>query len=307
MLGKRDETMKMLVTGGAGAIGAYVVAELVSHGIDGTILDLSPPTKMVEGVDFVQCDLMDLEATIATVKGYDVVVHLAAIPHPYNDPDDRVMSVNMVTCFNVLEAVRLNGIRRIVYGCSESSTGFGIHNVELVPLYLPIDELHPCWPHETYSFTKRFGEMMVENYARAYDIEAISLRYCWVWVERDREGIQRIVDAGLRGDAAARPWFGCYVAPHDVAQAVRLSARYEFPAGQAMDFEAFYITADTIYLPIPTLQALGAHFDPMPEIRDTAYFTDKPKATLFDCRKAKRLLGFQPALDWRTFAQWPKP
>ena len=299
--------MKTLVTGGAGDIGAYVVAELVSHDIDVTILDLKPPRKEVKGVEFVQCDLMDLEATIESVKEYDVVVHLAAIPHPYNDPADRVMAVNMVTCFNVLEAVRLNGIRRVVYGCSESSTGFGIHNVELVPLYLPIDEPHPCWPHEVYSFTKRFGEVMVENYARAYGIEAIALRYCWVWLERDRAGIQAIVDAGLRGEGNAKPWFGCYVSPHDVAQAVRQSVCYKFPAGQAMDFEAFYVTADTTYLTVPSLDALGAHFDPMPELRDAAYFVEEPKASPFDNRKAKRLLGFEPAMDWRTFAQWPKP
>ncbi len=129
----------------------------------------------------------------------------------------------------------------------------------------------------------------------------------WVWLERDRAGIQAIVDAGLRGEGNAKPWFGCYVAPHDVAQAVRQSVCYKFPAGQAMDFEAFYITADTTYLTVPSLVALGAHFDPMPELRDAAYFVEEPKASPFDNRKAKRLLGFEPAMDWRTFAQWPKP
>jgi len=71
---------------------------------------------------------MNLAATVDAMQGYDVVIHLAAVPHPHNDPPDRVMAVNMVTCFNALEAVHQNGIQRIVYGCSESSSGFGIHN-----------------------------------------------------------------------------------------------------------------------------------------------------------------------------------
>ena len=299
--------MNILVTGGAGAIGRYVVQDLAAHGFVPTILDMRPSPERKDGVAYVQCDLLDLEATLDAVRGYDVVVHLAAIPNPYSDPPDRVMSVNTVTTFNVLEAVRQNGIPRIVYGCSESSSGFGIHNVELKPLYLPIDEEHPCWQHETYSITKRFGEIMVASYAHAYGIEGFSLRYNWVWTERDASSVHGIVQANLRGERRARPWFGGYIAPHDVAQACRLSAQYEFPADQETPFEAFYLAAEQTFLCTPTLEALKVHFDPMPEIRDPAYFEADPFISVFDLRKAKRLLGFQPTKDWRTFDQWEKP
>ena len=235
-----------------------------------------------------------------------MVVHLAAIPNPYSDPPDRVLAVNTVTTFNVLEAIRRNGIPRIVYGCSESSSGFGIHHVELKPLYLPIDEEHPCWPHETYSISKRFGEVMVANYARAYGIEGFALRYTWVWTERDTKGVRKIIQANRRGERRARPWFGCYIAPHDVAQACRLSAAYEFPTDQGIPFEAFYLAADTTFLNTPTLKALQIHFDPMPEIRDPDYFGN-PFAPPFDLRKAKRLLGWKPTKSWQTFDQWEKP
>jgi nucleoside-diphosphate-sugar epimerase len=107
--------MKALITGGSGAVGQYVVGEFASQGFDITILDVRPPAARGASVAFVECDLMDMQATLDTVRGYDVVVHLAAIPIPYHDPHDRVMAVNMVTCFNVLEAVRQNGIRRIVF------------------------------------------------------------------------------------------------------------------------------------------------------------------------------------------------
>jgi len=296
--------MRILVTGGTGDIGEYVVSELVKHGFAVTALDIRPPRKPQEGASFVQCDLMDLEATLETVQGYDVVMHLAAIPHPYDDPPDKVLAVNMVTCFNVLEAARLNGIPRIIYSCSESSSGFGIHNVELKPLYLPIDEEHPCWPHETYSLSKRFGEEMVENYSRVYGIEGIALRYCWVWLQRNAEAIHDIIQAGLRGTPLPKPWFGRYIAPHDVAQAFRLAAQYQFPPEQEVPFEAFYLTAETTFLVEPSLDAFRRHFDPLPEIRDPEYFRTDPFRPVLDTRKAQRLLGFKPTKDWRTFDQW---
>ena len=155
--------------------------------------------------------------------------------------------------------------------------------------------------------TKRFGEVMVANSARAYGIEGFSLRYNWVWTERDTEGVHKIAEANQRGERRAKPWFGSYIAPHDVAQACMLSAEYEFPADQEIPFEAFYLAADTTFLNTPTLEALQKHFDPMPEIRDPDYFASNPFTTPFDLRKAKTVLGFKPTKSWQTFDQWEKP
>ena len=126
------------------------------------------------------------------MKGFDAVLHLAAIPHPFNDPGDKVIKVNVVGTYNLLEAVRQNNIPRVIFGCSESASGLGIHNVIYKPLYFPIDEEHPSWPHESYSLNKYFGEIMCREYSRAYGIETISLRYCWVWLERNRQEIESL-------------------------------------------------------------------------------------------------------------------
>lgn len=299
--------MKILVTGGAGDIGKYVVDDLRLHDLQADILDIRPPAARDERGAFIQCDLMNLEAAVEAIRGYDAVIHLAAIPHPFNDPPERVLAVNMVTCYNVLEAVRLNGIPRIVYGCSESSSGFGIHNVTHTPLYLPLDESHPCWPHESYSFSKRFGEEMVENYARAYGVQGISLRYCWVWLQRNAESIRGIVREALEANGKQKEGFGCYIAPHDVAQGCRLAACCEMPAGREIPFEAFYLTADTTFLAAPTLEAMKNRFDPLPEVRDPDYFRANPLAPAFDTRKARRLLGFSPTKCWRTYDHWEDP
>jgi UDP-glucose 4-epimerase len=296
--------MRIAVTGGSGAIGRYVVADLVRANHEVTILDIRPPRAAVQGVRFICIDLMDYNATCATLVDFDIIVHLAAIPNPANDPPERVLAVNTVSCFNVLEAVRLNHIRRVVYGCSDSSTGFGIHNVVLKPLYLPIDEDHPCWPHETYSLSKRFGEEMLAWYARAYGFEGIALRYMWVWTERDTEGVRQLVRHHLSGAWSADPWFGAYIAPHDVAQGVRLACNYQFPTNSDVRFEPFYLSAADTFYPAPTLEVLARIYTDLPEIRDATYFQLNRFASVFTTGKAQHLLGYEATRSWRRYEDW---
>jgi len=295
---------KILVTGGSGGVGEYVVRELAAQGIAHTVLDVREPAVLPDGVDYVHCDLMNKQEAIEATRGYDVIVHLAAIPNAFVDPPEHVMSVNMVTCFNLLEAARQNGVRRVVYAGSESSTGFGIHDAVLCPLYLPIDEAHPLWPHESYSFTKRFGEEMLENYSRAHGLEGISLRYCGVWMRRDLQALSAMLEPSRRGEAVTEPWFGCYVAAQDVAQAVRLAIQYELTGEEPIPFEAFFIMAATTFYAEPTLEVMRRIYGDVPEVRDPGYYEEEPFAPAFDIRKARTLLGYAPTRAWRDIEHW---
>jgi len=297
---------RVIVTGGAGRLGRFVVAELAEAGAEVVVLDVRPPAVSSPGsVRFVECDLTNLENARRQIRDADAVVHLAAIPDPFSDPPDRVMGVNSVLTLNVCEACKSNGVRRVVYGSSESATGFGIHEVEHRPLWLPIDESHPCRPHETYSLSKYFGEIMVAEFARAGWIDAVSLRYSWVWLPSCADAVFRIVEAGRSGCVSDRPWFGSWVAPQDVATAIRCSLNYLFAKpGDGSWFETFFVTARDTFLPIPTLEALRRHFDPLPEVRDPAYFQENPYASVFDIRKAERLLQWSPQCRWQNIEDW---
>ncbi len=295
--------MRVLVTGGLGMIGRVVVQELLAAGINPVVVDQLPPTEGDQRVKAVQCDLTDLNATLEAVRDVDVVFHLAAIPNP-TGPLEKVLGINVMSTYNVLEAARQNSIPRVVYSCSDSASGFGIHLVNLKPLYLPIDEEHPMWPHETYSLSKYFGEEMLANYARAFGIEGIALRYTWVWTERDRQSARRIAAARQAGVVDPNGWFGAFIGVEDVAQAFLLSAKYRFPADQDPPFEAFYLSAADTFMAEPTLDALARRFDPLPEIRDPEYFADNPHAVPFDTRKAQRLLGWKPSQTWRDYLDW---
>ncbi|MFN8446882.1 MAG: NAD(P)-dependent oxidoreductase [Caldilineaceae bacterium] len=293
--------MRIAVTGGSGAIGRYVCDELANAGYQVVSIDRTPPT---EGIDYVEADLRELEQCVRALTNFDQVVHLAAIPDPYYNPPVEVITVNTAINFGVFEAIRLNGIPRVIYGCSDSSTGFGIHNTALKPLYVPIDEEHPLWPHESYSLSKHFGERMAETYAKAYGIEALSLRYNWVWVKRWQEkAAKTVADARAGTFDKETAWLGGYISVRDVARAVLAAARYQFPTDQALRYEAFFFTAANTNYAIPTLELLQAIYGELPPLKDDDYYQNDPYASVFDLHKAERLLGWKPQDRWQDFEQ----
>lgn len=295
--------MRVGVTGGSGAIGRYVCDEFGRAGHQVVSLDRAAPPG--PDVGFVEVDLTSLEESRAALAGFDLVVHLAAIPDPYNDPEMAVITTNTAINYAVFEALRHNRIRRVIYGCSDSSSGFGIHNTALRPAYVPIDEAHPLWPHESYSLSKHFGERMAESYAVAYGIEAISLRYNWVWVSRWREKAARQVAENRAGRFdPATAWLGGYISVRDVARACLAAADYRFPAAQAIPYEAFYLTAANTHYALPTLDLLRAIYGETPPLADPGYFAADPYASVFDIRKARRLLGWSPQDRWQAFEDW---
>ena len=295
--------MRIGVTGGSGAIGRYVCSELLNAGHEVVSLDRMPPSGAIgQGAGFIGVDLRDLDASCAALAGFDQVVHLAAIPDPYHDPPVQVISVNTSINYCVFEALRLHGIPRVIYGCSDSSTGFGIHNVPLKPLYVPIDEEHPLWPHESYSLSKHFGERMAETYAKAYGTEAISLRYNWVWVRRWYEKAARTVADACAGRFDKEDaWVGGYISVRDVARAVLAASQYRFPAEQEVPYEAFFLTAANTSYGVPTIDLLRAIYGEVPPLKDAACYENDPYASVFDLRKAQRLLGWAPQDRWQDF------
>lgn len=287
--------MKVLITGGTGDIGNYVIKELL-HRHEITILDLRKSSRYPD-LPWKKVDLLDAEATKEQVKGFDAIIHLAAIPHPFDDPGDKVLHVNVVSTYNLMEAVQHNKIRRVILGCSESASGFGIHRVSHRPLYFPIDEEHPSLPHEAYGLSKYFSEVICQEYSRAYGIETISLRYAWVWLKRDRKAIENILETKK---VDPKNWFGAYILPEDVAQAFRLALSYK--SEMQPPFESFYLTAAETFQHIDSCKLIHRLFpENTPPIKDKRYFEKTPRASLFNINKAKRKLGFKPAKTWKDF------
>src|SRR6476659_7238766 len=123
---------RIVVTGGSGKAGRWVVRRLREAGHDG-----SPHGQCV------LADLTDLGQTLEVVAGADAVVHLAAIPAPEIRPAGETFRNNAMSTYNVFAAAADRGVGRVVWASSETVLGLPFDDP---PAYAPVDERHPPRP-----------------------------------------------------------------------------------------------------------------------------------------------------------------
>ena len=166
--------MRLLVTGGAGYIGSIVAQQLLARGDEVTVLDSlyrGHRAAVPAGAEFVQADLLDVEAVNAAVVGFDGVVHFAALSLVAESVEfpERYYRGNVVGALNLLDAMRANGVKRIVF--SSTAATYGEPDVDL------ITEDAPNRPVNTYGNSKLTVDRMLADEARAHGLAAVSLRY----------------------------------------------------------------------------------------------------------------------------------
>jgi nucleoside-diphosphate-sugar epimerase len=172
---------KVLITGMSGLIGGLLGAHLQKEGgYELTALNRSK----VEGVNCVQADISDLEAIKGAFQNQDVVVHLAA----YLGSDDwpGQLNGNIVGTYNVFEAARLAGAKRVVY----ASSGNTIRGYEKIEPYkalvegryndiqgeVPLITPKMVKPVGIYGAAKIFGEALASYYSDAYGMSFLCVR-----------------------------------------------------------------------------------------------------------------------------------
>jgi len=167
---------KIIVTGGAGYIGSFMVRELKSKGFEPVIVDnLSQGHKeSVKEFRLEQIDLVTqkdkLNSLFASEK-FDGVIHMASLiqmGESYTDPAKYYQN-NVYGFINLLDAMKDNNILNIII-----SSSAGIYGN---PVKLPITEDDPKNPLNPYGETKYIMERMLEDYDVAYGIKYIALRY----------------------------------------------------------------------------------------------------------------------------------
>ncbi len=175
-------TKRILVTGGSGKAGHWIVKHLVEEGYDVINVDTRRPA--VAQCRTIVADLTQLGQVVAAFSPhgtgnrapYDGVIHMAAIPRAHEQPNDEIFRVNSLTTYNVLEACGLLGIKKAVIASSESSYGICFANTFFEPHYLPIDEAHPQLPEDTYGLTKVVNEATAAMFHRRDGTQIVSLR-----------------------------------------------------------------------------------------------------------------------------------
>lgn len=277
--------MRVVVTGGAGLIGRWIVAELApDHEV--TIFDRVRPTDLPPGVRYKLGDHEDLGSVYDVLRGHDAVVHLAAITTSEFHPAPVVFRTNTLGAYYVGEAAGRLGLQKIVFASSMNTLGISMAERKMAPLTLPVDEEHLRRPQDPYSISKTLGEEIMAALTRRTGIRTISIRPAIVvWPERYAELIDGLDDPSHH----YRPLW-TYGDIRDLATGFRLALE-----NQTLENEVFFITADDALAREPLADLVPRYYPGTEEMASVLTGT-RPAV---DNGKAKRLLGYQPRYSWR--------
>lgn len=167
--------MDVLVTGGNGSIGRFVVEELVSRGHDVTVFDIQTRSTTRE-VSFVEGDITDREGVTRAISDNDTVVHLAALLPPGSEESpSRADRINIGGTLNVLNAATQADARTIV---ASSKAVYGHVSAEhAYPQYEPLAEDVQKSPMNVYGLTKLASEHFCKDYANNRGLDVASVRF----------------------------------------------------------------------------------------------------------------------------------
>jgi len=193
-------TGRLLITGAAGAIGSCL-REGLRPQVGELVLTDALALEPTDRERFVQANLADRDAVMRVADGVDAVIHLGAIPTEASFDD--LLGPNLVGTFNVFDAARLGGARRIVFASSNHATGF-------YPVEQRLTGQEAPRPDTLYGVTKAYGEALGSLYADKFGLDVICIRI-GSFGERPRQ--VRELATWLSLEDAARLFAACLSAP----------------------------------------------------------------------------------------------
>jgi len=185
------KNMKAFVTGGAGFIGSNLVDALLEKGYEVTVYDnLSLGTKdrlkqhlNNNNFTFVNADLLDFQKLSSSIKDHEVIFHLAANSDiSNNNVTDIDLKQGTLATYNVLEAMRLNGIKKIVY--SSTSAVYGEPKVMPTP-----EDYGPLQPISLYGASKLACEGLMTAFSHNFDFQVWIFRFANIIGKKGTHGV----------------------------------------------------------------------------------------------------------------------
>lgn len=184
---------KILITGAAGGVGAFLRKELAGR-YALRLADLKQIEELGANEESVTADVSKFDDMLRAVDGVDGIVHLGAFSVEGNW--DTILNANIVGTYNLFEAARLKGVKRIVFASSNHVIGFYRRDQRID------DTVYPK-PDSRYGVSKVFGEALASLYADKYGAEVLCIRI---------------------GNVATKPpdvrRLSIWISPRDVAQLV---------------------------------------------------------------------------------------
>jgi len=203
------ERRTILLTGAAGAVGRTLREGLKPY-YSLRLTDIRPLDDVGSGEEAHQADLSDAEAVRKLVQGVDAVVHMGGVLGAMRENGkmvgesswNSVLQSNIMGTYNVFEAARYNGVKRVVYASSIHAHGFYRRSTRI-----SLDA--PPRPDTRYGLSKAFGEAAGRYFADKYGLEVVALR---IATYKPRPTLMRDL--------------GTWISPRDMVELVRCSLEY---------------------------------------------------------------------------------
>jgi nucleoside-diphosphate-sugar epimerase len=291
-------TKRVIVTGGSGLAGKWVVEDLVAHGYEVLNLDRVPMAKQTART--LITDLTDAGqvfnalASSTTAREFDddiepkpidAIVHFAAIPRILITTDNEVFRVNVMGTYNVLDAASKYGIKKVILASSETTYGVVFAHRHRDPEYFPLDETYPVDPMDSYATSKVINEVTGKAFHARTGADVYCFRIGNVLEPSDYAKFPTwFKDPALRKRIA---W--SYIDGRDLATACRLGIEKD-----GLGFEVMNVAADDVSSDLPTAELLKRFYPDVPVKKQLGEFE-----TLLSNEKLKRLLGWQQQYRWR--------
>jgi uronate dehydrogenase len=154
------------MTGAAGRIGTFLRPELAGK-YRLRLSDIAPISELAPGETFLQADLSDPAEMLEITRGVDAVVHFGGQSGEHDW--DHVLQANIVGFYNILEAARVNGVKRFLVATSNHAVGFYRCDQKIDHTVYPK-------PDSRYGVSKVFNEALASLYADRYGMQMFCMR-----------------------------------------------------------------------------------------------------------------------------------
>jgi uronate dehydrogenase len=158
---------KLLLTGAGGNLGKVLRHSLASWAQEICLSDIHTISDLQDNESFIQCDLGDSAEVFRLVEGCDAIIHLGGIST--EDSFENILNANIQGTYNIYEAARQHGIRRIIFASSNHLMGFHQRESHL-------NQRSEMRPDSVYGLSKGFGELVAQYYYDKYNIESVCIR-----------------------------------------------------------------------------------------------------------------------------------
>lgn len=274
--------MNILITGGSGRIGRFVVQEFVNSGHQILSADVAPwpdaPCPTLH-VDLTRAG--EVYNALARHKT-EAVVHLGAWADAGKVADPRTYSENVSGTYNLFQACADLGIRKVLSASTNQIYGFA----GAPPAYAPVDEAHPLRPVNCYALSKMAGEQAADYFVANFHMTIYSFRFMGV---RPPQQIPSEIEQMAANPASGGWLLWTRTDARDAARACRLAMESDSaPSGP------YNITGAEVVLDRTAESLIREFFGDATELRNGLSGRQSP----LSCQRAQDAFGYQPRYVW---------